>query len=68
MHGGVFGMIDNKNKQKQDNPEQIPGRDGKTLIERENEMTVDAIPAEEVKIGLQDEKKKHKTKNQSSSE
>ena len=61
----VIGVNDKKTKQKQDNPEQIPGRDGKTLIERGNEMTVDAIPTEEVKIGLQDEKKKHKTKDQS---
>ncbi|WP_191559684.1 hypothetical protein [Metabacillus idriensis] len=60
--------MNDKKKTKQDNPEQIPNRDGKTLIERENEMTVDAIPTEEVKIGLHDEKNKHKTKDSSSSE
>lgn len=55
-------------KLKQDNPEQIPGRDGKTILEQKNDLNTDPVPLQELKLNAEDEKKKHKTKNKSSSE
>jgi hypothetical protein len=51
-----------------DNPEGSP-TDNESLLDRyESEQTVDPIPVEELKISLEDERNKEKTKNSSSSE
>ncbi|NHN30861.1 hypothetical protein [Paenibacillus agricola] len=51
-----------------DNPEGSP-TDTESLLDRfESEQTVDPIPVEELKISVEDEKNKEKTKNSSSSE
>lgn len=64
----VMILTERKEKLKQDNPEQIPGRDGKTILEQKNDLNTDPVPLEELKINAEDEKNKHKTKNKSSSE
>lgn len=51
-----------------DHPEQYK-TNNKTLFDRfESEQNVDPIPMEDLKMELREEKQKHKTKDQSSSE
>ncbi len=58
----------NGDKKKLDNPEQYP-TEQKSLFDRfESQQTVDPIPMEDLKLERREEKEKHKTKNNSSSE
>ncbi|MFC0272909.1 hypothetical protein ACFFIX_15885 [Metabacillus herbersteinensis] len=58
----------NTKKEKRDHPEQYP-TDKVSLFDRfEDEQNVDPIPMEDLKIEKRDEKKNHKTKDDSSSE
>lgn len=63
--------LDSKNNQQRkemDHPEQYK-TNNKTLFDRfESEQNVDPIPMEDLKMELREEKQKHKTKDQSSSE
>lgn len=63
--------LDSKNNQQRkemDHPEQYK-TNNQTLFDRfESEQNVDPIPMEDLKIELREEKQKHKTKDQSSSE
>ena len=59
---------DYKQRNESDHPEQYK-TEKKSLFDRfESEQNVDPIPMEDLKMELQEEKQKHKTKNQSSSE
>lgn len=49
-------------------PEQYPTEKESLYEKFENQQHVDPIPLEDLKIEQQDEKEKHKTKNDSSSE
>jgi hypothetical protein len=64
-------MLDSKKKQQRketDHLEQYK-TNKKTLFERfESQQTVDPIPMEDLKMELREEKQKHKTKDNSSSE
>ncbi len=51
-----------------DHPEQYPTEKESLYEKYENQQHVDPIPLEDLKIEQQNEKKKHKTKNDSSSE
>ncbi|MEW4289394.1 hypothetical protein [Rossellomorea marisflavi] len=53
-------------RNKNDQPEQT-GEDHE-ILDREKEQTVDSIPLDDLNKDLQDEKKKHKSKDSSSSE
>ncbi|QOR67180.1 hypothetical protein IM538_03255 [Cytobacillus suaedae] len=58
----------NRDKKKLDHPEQYP-TEQKSLFDRfESQQTVDPIPMEDLKLERREEKEKHKTKNDSSSE
>jgi hypothetical protein len=58
----------NKQRKEMDHPEQYK-TNNKTLFDRfESEQNVDPIPMEDLKMELREEKQKHKTKDQSSSE
>lgn len=63
--------LDSKNNQQRkemDHPEQYK-TNNQTLFDRfESEQNVDPIPMEDLKMELREEKQKHKTKDQSSSE
>ncbi|MGD6816444.1 hypothetical protein [Metabacillus sp. 84] len=55
-------------KHRKDHPEQVPTDKESMHDQFEEEQNVDSIPLEDLKQDMQDEKKKHKTKNDSDSE
>ncbi|MTH55581.1 hypothetical protein GKZ89_19490 [Bacillus mangrovi] len=61
-------MSKESTKHQKDHPEQVP-TDKESLHDKfESEQNVDSIPLDDLKKDMQDEKKKDKTKDNSSSE
>ncbi|WP_026675330.1 hypothetical protein [Alkalihalobacterium bogoriense] len=58
----------NSDKKKLDHPEQYPTEKESLFDKFESQQTVDPIPMEDLKIEKREEKEKHKTKSDSSSE
>ncbi|OAS88349.1 MULTISPECIES: hypothetical protein [Metabacillus] len=64
----VIRMKASNRRKETDHPEQYKTKE-ETLFDRfESEQNVDPIPMEDLKMELREEKQKHKTKNNSSSE
>lgn len=64
----VIRMKASNRRKETDHPEQYKTKED-TLFDRfESEQNVDPIPMEDLKMELREEKQKHKTKNNSSSE
>lgn len=61
-------MSKESTKHRKDHPEQVPTDKESMHDQFEEEQNVDSIPLEDLKQDMQDEKKKHKTKNDSDSE
>ncbi|WP_171050835.1 hypothetical protein [Bacillus sp. BHET2] len=55
-------------KESNDNPEQLNGDQESILDQHESEQNVDAIPLEDLKKEQHEEKNKHHTKDESSSQ
>ena len=58
----------NNTRMNMDNPEQYPTENESLFDKFESELNVDPIPMEDLKEELREEKAKHDTKNNSSSE
>ncbi|WP_100407995.1 hypothetical protein [Bacillus solitudinis] len=57
-----------REKKNMDHPEQYPTEKESLFDQFESQQNVDPIPMEDLKIERREEKEKHKTKNESSSE